>query len=197
MRPNPLEDLADDRLVALARQGERQALVVLYHRYVAEVFGFAMNGLGDREDAEDVTAETFARVVDNLDAFRGESSFRTWLYAIARNQVRDVYRRNGRHPVAALDVSRLAAAEASDGAAAGEGVPRWSTQGRAVLERLPENYRAVLTLRILEERSVRETAHRLGLSEGNVKVLQHRALKRAAEIARALGPEPGVDDEAR
>jgi RNA polymerase sigma-70 factor (ECF subfamily) len=52
----------------------------------------------------------------------------------------------------------------------------------ALLEQLPENYRAVLTYRLMQGMSVAETARRMGTSEGNVKVLQHRALKRAATL---------------
>lgn len=176
----------DDALVASARRGDASALVALYRRYVAEIYGYAMNNLGSAQDAEDLTAETFLRVVDNLDGYRGEASFRTWLYAIARNQLRDHFRRNGRQPTLDIDTSRLAAPVTET---ASSGSPRWTALGAAVMAQLPENHRRVLTLRILEERSVHETAILLGTTEGNVKVLQHRALKRAAEIARSLGAE--------
>lgn len=176
----------DDALVASARRGDASALVALYRRYVAEIYGYAMNNLGSAQDAEDLTAETFLRVVDNLDGYRGEASFRTWLYAIARNQLRDHFRRNGRQPTLDIDTSRLAAPVTET---ASSGSPRWTALGATVMARLPENHRRVLTLRILEERSVHETAMLLGTTEGNVKVLQHRALKRAAEIARSLGAE--------
>jgi RNA polymerase sigma-70 factor (ECF subfamily) len=189
-------EATDEALVAAARRGESAALVTLYRRYVAEVYGFAMNNVGNAQDAEDITGETFARVVDNLDAFRGEATFRTWLYAIARNQVRDHFRRNGRHPTVELDPSRVAEAGTDATVETGPATAsagHWTALGRTVLDRLPENYRRVLTLRILEERSVRETAAILATSEGNVKVLQHRALKRAAEVAQTLGASPDDD----
>jgi RNA polymerase sigma-70 factor (ECF subfamily) len=178
---------SDDALVASARRGDASALVTLYRRYVTEIYGFAMNNLGSAQDAEDVTAETFLRIVDNLDGYRGEASFRTWLYAIARNQLRDHFRRNGRHPTSDVDTSRLAA-PVNDEPDSGRS-PHWTQLGAAVMAELPPNYRQVLTLRILEERSVRETAVEMGTTDGNVKVLMHRALKRAAEIARTLGAE--------
>jgi RNA polymerase sigma-70 factor (ECF subfamily) len=57
-----------------------------------------------------------------------------------------------------------------------------ATRARALLARLPAHYRAVLSYRLLDGLSVAETARCMGTSEGNVKILQHRALKRAAEL---------------
>jgi len=180
-----LAALGDDLLVARATRGDREALVALYRRYADEVYGYLYNQLGSADDAEDVTSETFLRLVRAIDTFRGGSSFRTWLYAIARNQLRDHWRRNGRHAEVALDLARAAADEAEVAPAN----PRASALGRAVLEALPENYRRVLELRIMQGRSVRDTAEALDLTPGNVKVLQHRALRRAAQIAEGMGHE--------
>jgi RNA polymerase sigma factor (sigma-70 family) len=180
---NSLVQPSDDALVDRARRGDASALTALYRRYVGEVYGYAINNLGNAQDAEDVTSDTFTRVVDALAGYRGDASFRTWLYAIARNQVRDHWRRNGRQHVVPLEEVPV-----GTGAAPAQAPPdpRWSRLGRAVLAGLPENYRQVLTLRILQGRSVRETAAALATTEGNVKVLQHRALRRAVDIAREL-----------
>ncbi len=186
--PTQESDAPDQVLVARAQRGDGTALVALYRRYVGEVYGFSLNQLGSTQDAEDVTSETFVRVVDALDGFRGQSSFRTWLYAIARNQVRDHYRRNGRHPPTDSGLDQVAAISQAPEPAR-RATSRWSRQGAAVLAALPSNYRDVLRLRILEGRSVRETAAAMGTTEGNVKVLQHRALKRATAIAGQLEAE--------
>jgi RNA polymerase sigma-70 factor (ECF subfamily) len=186
--PSRAADPSDDELVVRARRGEAAALVTLYRRYVGEIYGYAMNNLGVSAEAEDVTSETFARVVDALDGYRGQASFRTWLYAIARNQIRDHWRQNGRHPTVPLDTARATAVEP---AAARPPDPHWTRLAALVMAELPDNYRRILELRYLEERSVRDTAEVLGTTEGNVKVLQHRALKRAAEIAR----QQGVNDD--
>jgi RNA polymerase sigma-70 factor (ECF subfamily) len=63
---------------------------------------------------------------------------------------------------------------------------RATALGRAVLERLPGNYRTVLELRIMDGRSVADTADEMDTTPNNVKVMQHRALKRAAQIAEGL-----------
>src|SRR5512137_421174 len=89
------EDASDEALVARARRGDRAALVALYDRYVHEIYGYLLNQVGSTQDAEDITSEVFLRVIGALGGFRGHASFRTWLYAIARNQSRDYWRRGG------------------------------------------------------------------------------------------------------
>lgn len=175
--------MRDEVLVQRAQSGDRDALVILYRRYVKEIYGYLLNQLGDVRDAEDVTSETFLRFISAVGGFRTQSSFRTWLYAIARNQLRDHWRRNGRRP-ATVDLDDSSPAAPVEEPALPS--PRATELGRAVLAQLPDNYRRVVELRILDGRSVRDTAEELGLSPGNVKVLQHRGLKRASEIAQQL-----------
>jgi RNA polymerase sigma-70 factor, ECF subfamily len=184
-------DLRDEVLVRRAQDGDRAAMVTLYRRYVNEMFAFAHHQIGDTADAEDVTSATFLRVVDALGTFRGQSSFRTWLYAVARNQVRDHWRRNGRRQEVPLE------GPIRDDGVETAGAPHPSSAlGRAVLERLPPHYRRVIELRVMDGRSIRDTADELGTSPGNVKVLQHRALQRASAIAHELS-ESNHDDEQR
>jgi RNA polymerase sigma-70 factor (ECF subfamily) len=180
----------DDALVRRAQHGDRTAVVALYDRYVHEIYGFALNQLGRRQDAEDLTSEVFLRLVRSLDTFRGQSSFRTWLYAIARNQVRDHWRYHVRRPTEPLraDVAHDAAREdrrpdIPGAAPERQARPEATALGRHVLAELPENYRRVLEHRVLEGRSVRDTAEAMGTTPGNVKVMQHRALRKAETIA--------------
>lgn len=206
VRPAARTDSAvdDAALVRRAQAGEREAFIGLYRRYVDEIFGYAYRQLGDVQDAEDVTSETFLRLVTGLDGFDLRSSFRTWLYTIARNQLRDRWRAQGRRPRFVpiddedgsaeddvVDGWNLLAAGArdDDGAAAAaidEASSRWAALGRQVMAALPANYRLVLTLRVAQGRSVRDVAEIMGTTPGNVKVLQHRALKRAAALAATL-----------
>jgi RNA polymerase sigma-70 factor, ECF subfamily len=178
----------DEELVRRARDGDDRAVVALYQRYVNEIFGFAYHQLRTVQQAEDATSATFLRMVDAIGTFRGHAAFRTWLYAIARNQVRDEWRREARHPTVTLD-RPLPEVPTSDASAR----PEATALGRAVLERLPDNYRRVLELRVMGDRSIRDTACEIGTTEGNVKVLQHRALRRAAQIAATL--QDGDDED--
>jgi RNA polymerase sigma-70 factor (ECF subfamily) len=222
----PLPSVTDRELVRRAQAGDRQALVTLYRRYVHELYGYAYNQLGSVEDAEDLTSETFLRLVRAIDGYDGRSSFRTWIYVILRNQIRDHWRRNGRRPVS-VPLEPEDAGQGGQGrsnvrqhadrrSAAdmraienGLGAPRLETAGapsetmaddpssvatqlgRAVLRELPDNYSTVLRHRIMDGRSIRDTAEEMDTSEGNVKVLQHRALKRAAAIAADIESREG------
>jgi RNA polymerase sigma-70 factor (ECF subfamily) len=187
-QPPAYGDKESDRaLVARAQDGDRAAWLALYRRYVGELFGFCYNELGDAQDAEDVVAEAFLKAVRGLARFDGRSSFRTWLYSITRNQLRDRWRRAGRRPrtvalAEARDATQIDSepmADASDSAVS----PRATMLGRAVLQALPDRYALVLRLRIMEGRSIKDTAEAMGTTAGNVKVLQHRALKRARTVA--------------
>ncbi|MBK6769052.1 MAG: RNA polymerase sigma factor [Ardenticatenales bacterium] len=190
---------SDESLVRRAQSGDRDAIVAVYRRYVNEIFGYAYHQLGNAQDAEDVTSETFLRLVSALDGFDHRASFRTWLYTVARNQLRDRWRQRGRQPaitdwdeadnadrsVAADDARRSDAAALSEGDHA-PGHSPWAELGRQVMAALPESYRTVLTLRVADGRSIRDVAEAMNTTPGNVKVLQHRALKRAAAVAAAL-----------
>lgn len=189
-------------LLARARSGDKAAVAQIYRRYVDEVYGYAFNQLGDRQEAEDATSEVFLRLVRALPGFRGDSSLRTWLYAICRNVLRDRWRERASLPSLSLD--RVPDRRTDDGdtlAVAGADVepPTGSTGfdlGQAVLARLGERERAVLTLRFLEGRSVADCAAELGVSPGNLKVIQHRALRHAARIAQELSAVDGLPAEA-
>ncbi len=187
-QPEASED--DVKLVERARAGDRAAWLTLYRRYVGELFGFCFNELGAAQDAEDVVAETFLRVVNGLHSFDGRSSFRTWLYSIARNQLRDRWRRSGRRPqtIALTDAAplHLRVAASADHEQESDPHPQSTAFGRAVLDALPPHYRRVLTLRIMDGRSIRDTAEEMGIQPGNVKVMQHRALKRARIVAQEM-----------
>lgn len=203
---------SDSALVHRAQRGDADALVALYRRYVKEMYGYAFHQLGDPQDAEDLTSEVFMRVVNGIGAYRSQSSFRTWLYAIAHNQVRDHWRRNGRRAekvgldhaservgAGGIDAGRGIDPERDIGSG-GEGpsereVPTTSL-GQRVLAQLPAHYRRVLELRVMDGRSVRDTAEELGITENHVKVLNHRALKRAAEVAAQIEIDGRHHDDA-
>ena len=153
----------------------------LYRAHVRGLYAFVYARVGNREAAEDITADVFVKALTHLDLARAEHSIVAWLYRVARNAVTDYWRQgHGRamvaledapaartQPPAVLDVARQ-----TDTAA----------QARALLDRLPENYRTVLSYRLLDGASVAETARLMNLGEGNVKVLQHRALRWARQL---------------
>ena len=133
----------------------------------------------DPSDAEDLTSETFARMLRGLVGFRGEASFRNWLYQIARNAVR-----NHRRSAAYRRVVPLSGAMVADEPTPPEpsDSPQRSEAVLELLSKLPPRYRRVLELRFLEGRTIEQTAADLAVTVSNAKVLQHRALRKAAHI---------------
>jgi RNA polymerase sigma-70 factor (ECF subfamily) len=186
-----------DRDRALVEDARRDPLRfdALYRRYLAQVYSYAYHELGDHHDAEDATERTFLAALAALPRFEerarpadgeGASTFRVWLFQIARNTVANQRRRQRRHPTAPLDAaSTVADAQDMSGGAVRreEAAAAW----RAV-ERLPADRRQALVLRFVDEMSTAEIAGILGRSEGAVRVLVHRALRAVArDLDRGAG----------
>jgi RNA polymerase sigma-70 factor (ECF subfamily) len=175
--------------VEAARRDPR-AFEPLYRKYVSQVYSFALYELRDHHRAEDLTEVVFLRALAALPRFdeRGDgerSTFRVWLFQIARNALANERRRLRRRPEAPLEMADLVAVADDPAPAVGErdAVARaW----RAI-DRLPEDRRRALVLRFVEEMSTSEIAAILGRSEGAVRVLIHRALRAVAQATDGHG----------
>ncbi len=169
-------------LVRCVGDGDEAALSALYRRYVAAIHRFVLAQVRDVQDAEDLTSETFARMLRGLGGFRGQASFKNWLYQIARNAVRN-HRRAAGYRLSTPISPRLPAPESSECQPAEDDEP--FETALALLQPLPPRYRQVLELRFLDGRTIEETASCMGVTVSNAKVLQHRALKKAAAVLEA------------
>jgi RNA polymerase sigma-70 factor (ECF subfamily) len=158
-------------------------LEALYDRYAPSVLGF-LRGRGV-PDPEDVLGEVFVSVVQSLPRFEGdEEAFRRWLFTIAHRRAVDAHRRRSRRPEAAVapeDLPDLPASTRGPDDEAAEAL-ELSAVGSA-LERLTDDQRAVLLLRVVADLSVADTAAVLDKPEGAVKALYRRAV---AALGRAL-----------
>jgi RNA polymerase sigma-70 factor, ECF subfamily len=173
-----------DRSAVEAARRDPRAFEALYRKYVAQVYSFALYELRDTHAAEDLTAQVFMRALAGLPGFReqGEppgSSFRVWLFQIARNAVANERRRVRRHPDGPLELAlEIPASDDVQAAVAERDELALAWQS---IDRLPAERRQALLLRFVEEMSTREIGEVLGRSEGATRVLIHRALKTVAE----------------
>jgi RNA polymerase sigma-70 factor (ECF subfamily) len=168
-----------DRPAVEAAKRDPHAFEQLYRKYVAQIYSLALYETRDPHTAEDITEGVFLKALAALPGFReqgeGEaSSFRVWLYAIARNVIANHRRHEWRHPQDPLALA-LGLAAPDDPAAAAERRIEAQRALAAVMELPPERREAVV-LRFVNELSAREIGQVMGKSEGAVRVLIHRAL---------------------
>ena len=177
----------DQTLVERLRGGDKSAFEELMLRYEERVYRLAMGMMRNREDSLDAVQDAFLNVYRKIDTFKGESAFSTWLYKVALNSIYMKLRSRTRHEATEsledlekiLDPSQVRVLMPARG---------WSDRADEVLLRkelalqlreavaaLPEDYRAIFTLREAEELSNQEVADILGLSLAATKTRLHRA----------------------
>ena len=152
---------------------------MLVRRYTPSLARFVAS-LGERQEVEEVVQDAFVRAFASLEGFRGESSLRSWLFAIARNLVRDRVRSRARtYQVVPIEESHAVTEnDALDSAVSDE------TEQRLVqaLERLSPMQREVFALRVSEGLSYREIATVVGSTEGAARVHYHNAMRAIKEF---------------
>lgn len=193
MSAHGLMDLdSDNALVKRAREGDFTAFERLFERHRQLVYRFAYQMTPRRDDAEDIVQEAFVRAYQNLNKYRDEAKFTTWLLRIVTNLCTDMARMSSRRQA-------LEQQEAT-------GSLLWMTQGetedpvdnlnqesrsialRKALQALPEHHRTVIILRDLEEREYSDIAQILGCTMGGAKLRVLRARRALKDrIAPLLG----------
>jgi RNA polymerase sigma-70 factor, ECF subfamily len=170
-----LRDVDVRELVARAQRGDGSALEALYVGHVDRIYAYLAAMVGNRHDAEDLTVQTFVRVMESIGRFEQRSTpFEAWLFRIARNLAVDHFRR-ARRDEPAESLPREAPSQPS-----AEELALSKLDHRGLLahvRRLPQPQRQVLGLKFLLSLSNAETATALEKTEGAVKALQHRALE--------------------
>lgn len=184
-----------DRSLVEAARRDPARFDALYRKYLAQVYSYALYELADHHAAEDATERVFLRALAAMPRFRElarpedgpeASTFRVWLFRIARNVVANERRAGRRGQTASLDVALgagLAIADPLD--LERQAVARdEAAEALRALRTLPDDRRRALVLRFVDEMSTAEIAGVLGRSEGAVRVLIHRAL---GAVAKELG----------
>jgi RNA polymerase sigma-70 factor (ECF subfamily) len=162
---------ADERLLVEAAQRDPSRFAELYERHFEQVYAFVIRRVRDRDVAEDLTAETFHKALANLGTYESRGApFGAWLIRIAANAVVDRSTRAARE---------IVDSDSLPDAAVAPDVDRFDEHARLFrfVDALPADQHSVIVERFVEQRSIRETAERLGKTEGAVKQLQFRAVE--------------------
>ncbi len=167
-------------LIASAQQGDSRATGQLYEMNYASIYRYLYYRTGDVQVAEDLTAEVFLKMVQALPAYRQtNSTFRTWLFQIARNLAVDYYRRTSTHGMVPLDDEGTMGEDGVD-ETVDVIITRQTLQDS--LSKLGDIQRDVIVLRFVEGLSLEEVAEVLHRSEDAIKGLQRRGLSLMRQI---------------
>lgn len=172
----------DEGHASASTPSDQPTLQQLYEEHLAAIYRFVYSKVGNREEAEDLTSQVFIKAVRSLDQARGVESVQGWLFRVARTTIADHWRRYYRLRVNSLEDLLAGGWEGPADVVSKRETEHPTERANRLLERLPQRYREVLTYRFLLNYTIRETAAQMQLSEANVKVLQFRALKKAATL---------------
>jgi RNA polymerase sigma-70 factor (ECF subfamily) len=192
----PMNELPDLTLVELARKRDEGAIEALMRRYNRRLFRVARSVLRDESAAEDAVQEALIRAFMNLERYEPTGSFGAWLTRIALNEAL-MLRRRVRPNTVSLDAMDEAALQREQAPVLDESVAFDSIDAglaRQLLEQavdaLPEVFRTVFVMRVVEQLSINETAASLELKQSTVKTRLHRAHRRLrADLTRRLRTE--------
>ena len=172
--------IQEERLLIEAAQRDAGRFAELYERNFARVYAYVARRVGSREEAEDVTAEVFHQALANLARFEWRGvAFAAWLRRMAANAIADRWH-------AARRESGEPEREPPD--PAGEDDIERRAMLFQLVDTLPDDQRRVVVGRFVEQQSIAGMAREMGRTEGAIKQLQWRALKRLRDLAgRANG----------
>ena len=164
----------DQRLVERIRAGDRAAQRELYDAHVDRVYRLAYRMAGEDALARDLTQDTFVRVFEKLDGFRGDAAFTTWLHSVATSVVLNGLRRRKRIRSRERDIE----AARHVGITPRRAEPDLKRRLTEAVDALPEAYRTVLVMHDLEGYTHREIAAALDVKQGTSKARLSRARAR-------------------
>jgi RNA polymerase sigma-70 factor, ECF subfamily len=188
-----VENRNEAQMIASILAGNTHEFHTLIQPYERSVYSMALSMLQNEADAEDAAQEAFLKAFRNLDRFRGEAKFSTWLISITLNEARSRLRRKKTAKTESLD-------ELNEGGHVSPALLRdWREIPSEAVERqevrlllqdaitdLPTIYREVFVLRDMEDLSVNQSAEALGISVAAAKVRLHRA---RLMLQKRLAPE--------
>ena len=183
-------------MVAASRAGDAEAFRYLMTRYMPLVTAYLYGKVRERDDALDISQEVFLKVYSALPALKDSRRFAPWLMMITKNKLRDYYRNQSRRlPAGAPSPHLDENARSSDRGPEDEAPSPAQKAGEkelialvsASIGQLPDKYRVITYLRLLEERGTGEIAELLDLKESTVRTRLGRALRTLRKELQKLG----------
>lgn len=171
----------ESQLVARAKAGDFSAFTELINAHKEKVSALARRLAGNEQDAEDIVQDSLLKAIDKIDSFRGDSSFGTWLYAIALNEARGHLDREKHRQLKSIEEYLPSSHDSDDSRAEHARLYNWedphtkleADELKKVIDRglkaLPYIYREAFVLRYIEDLSVKDVAAIIGESEAATK----------------------------
>lgn len=177
----PMTDASDEDLVVRFRAGDQIAADELVRRHSMPLGRYLRASGAGSAEVEDLAQEAFFKAFRAIDSWRGEASFRTWLFRIATNLHRDAYRRERRQVTVPIDGHDAADSADPEGEA---GANEIEARLMAELARLPRLQREVFLLRAQQGLEYGAISEALGTTPGAARVHYHNAVKRLKEYVQ-------------
>ena len=180
--------------VERARTGDPEAVGWLYERYFDRIYKYIYLKVGDPTEAEDITEQVFLKMIEGIANFQWQgSSFSSWLYRIAHNQVVDTLRQHQRRPQVALEpVADMLPSERDDPHRLAE-KSDFRDHLHEAMHQLTDLQAQVIALKFGAEMSNAEVAAMLDRTEGAVKALQYSALQNLQKLMVQFDTRSGMD----
>jgi RNA polymerase sigma-70 factor (ECF subfamily) len=171
----------EDQLIQQAKT-DPDAFGQLYELHVEKIYNYIYYRIGNREDAEDLTARVFYRALNHIPHYKNKGvPFAAWLYRIAHNLVANWYRDQKRRPTVALDSLNLQGNSRENPHRVAELTNEHEIL-LAAIQKLPPQRQELLTFKYVERMSNAEIGKMMGRSEGAIKSLYHRTLVALKEL---------------
>lgn len=167
--------MSDEKLMSLVKKGKLDALSDLFDRYHIRLYNFFLKLTHDASLSEDLVQNVFERIIKYRQSYRGDASFKAWMFQIARNVRTDHYRLNRIKIDDAVQPVQLHLTTGTQHEVM-EQNERNQELERAIMQLKPE-YREVLWLGWFEKMNYAEVGEIMGITVSNVKVRMHRAIK--------------------
>jgi RNA polymerase sigma-70 factor (ECF subfamily) len=171
-------ETTEENLIAINAKEDRNEFLRLYDLYFDRVFNYARYRLPDAQIADDITAQTFEQALAKIKDFDPDKGvFGAWLFAIARNLIRTFYRKGQKYEFVSIDdlyshpIDQVSPEETSE-------VAEEQKELLAALEMLKPRQRDILALKFAGRFTNREIASMTGLTEQNIGIIIHRAIKK-------------------